>query len=729
MAEGILDGVRILDLTTGQSGPLAVRLLAEAGADVVKVEPPGGDPARARVPAGFASWNRSKRSVVLDLVDADDRRRLDELLAGADVVVHELAPAAAAALGLDEGTLASRFPQLIVASLLSFPRSHPDAELPASDLLVQARLGILDEQFGYRDGPIYLRLSPALWGSMYLLASGILARLILRARTGQVGPVATSLAQGALAPCGQFWHRFDHPNEALRFGSLRKEATWGLAPMQCTDGWALVMATRIRPSQAGFLTELGVPDDRDAIRAAVRKRSVEEIIDLCSRNDVPCTKVAEVGEALVNEQARLNGYVVELDDPVWGRSVQAASPWEVVPPSRVSSPAPALGQHDGATWEERSSAVPLGEAPPGRGPLAGLKVLDFGMFLAGPFAPQCLADLGADVIKVEATDGDRMRAMSQFYGCQRNKRDIALDLANPASREVLERLVRWADVVHHNIRRPAQVKLGIDEPSLRAMNPDIIVCHTGTYGTKGPRADWPGYDPIAQAESGWMFENGGAGNPPLWYRFGLMDHQCALSSLVATLLAIYRRETTGDATFVTASLLGAAVLTSSETLVRLDGGGVVDVAHLDAQQTGVSPYDRIAQCTDGWVALVADTEAARATVDQVGPGIGDLTVDDAVAALEAGGASAERVRENYESGFFDSEANQSSKLCVTLPSAEWGDHTMVGAYWDFGDVETVLDTSSPALGEHSIEILGELGFADDDVEKLLAAAAVVQFRP
>jgi crotonobetainyl-CoA:carnitine CoA-transferase CaiB-like acyl-CoA transferase len=137
-----------------------------------------------------------------------------------------------------------------------------------------------------------------------------------------------------------------------------------------------------------------------------------------------------------------------------------------------------------------------------------------------------MADLGADVIKVEATTGDPMRwADWPFAGCQRGKRTVALDLKSAASRPALEALVMWADVVHHNLRMPAARRLGLDSASLRSINPDLVFCHTSSYGPIGPRADWPGYDQLFQASCGWERAGAGAGNPPMWHRFGFMDHR------------------------------------------------------------------------------------------------------------------------------------------------------------------------------------------------------------
>jgi crotonobetainyl-CoA:carnitine CoA-transferase CaiB-like acyl-CoA transferase len=236
---GILDGIRIVDLTTGLSGPAATRLLAEQGADVIKVEGPGGDLVRGT--AAFATWNRSKSGVVLDIDQPEGRRQLQGLLATADVLVHGLRPSKALSVGLDAATLASSAPDLIVCTVGGFPIDHPDAERPGYDILIQARSGAMDEVWGARRGPIFLRLPVPSWATMYLVASGILARLIVRDRSGQAGPVHTSLYQGMMAVLTMLWNRAEHPTPLLTAKApLQKgtEGTPGLSMFECAcGGW------------------------------------------------------------------------------------------------------------------------------------------------------------------------------------------------------------------------------------------------------------------------------------------------------------------------------------------------------------------------------------------------------------------------------------------------------------------------------------------------------------
>ncbi len=162
MPEPLLDGIRVVDLSTGVAGPTVTMLMAEAGADVVLVEPPGGHPDRAL--PGFRTWARSKQSLVLDVESPEGRLRLDELLHGADVLVHSYGPTTAARLGLDDAAVGSRHPALVVSSVLAWPANHVDADRPVDDLLALARLGILDEQQGHRPGPVHVRFPLGSWG-------------------------------------------------------------------------------------------------------------------------------------------------------------------------------------------------------------------------------------------------------------------------------------------------------------------------------------------------------------------------------------------------------------------------------------------------------------------------------------------------------------------------------------------------------------------------------------
>ena len=755
----ILDGRRVIDCSENMAGAVAALLLGEAGADVIKVEPPGGDPTRGSL--GFVTWNRSKRSVVLDLDTEQGRADLHRLLDGADILIHTFGPAAAAARGVSDPELAARHPQLITSAILGWPAGHPSAEGPSDDLLVSARLGLCDEQRGHRDGPVFLRFPFGSWCAVYLCVIGVLARLIQRERGGAAGgPAHTSVAQGALVPTMMHWARAENPGPMFAWG-LPKDMVPSL--FECGDGvWVHLMrnadtdsplmvaafaamgdegVTAANAEFAGLATP-GYPNF-GANRVAFLTRPSTEWLEDFWTHDIPAQPAAEYGAILADAQARANGYTTEVVDPVHGRVTQAGTPFSTEPPSRVSGPAPSLGQHTeevlGQAPAPAAPAVPAPAAAPRvRAPLEGLRVLDLGNFLAGPLGPMLMADLGADVIKVEATTGDKMRHVERvFASCQRGKRGVALDLKVAAARPALEALVGWADVVHHNLRMPAARKLGLGYDALRAVNPELIYCHASSYGPRGERADWPGYDQLFQASAGWEVLGGGEGNDPMWFRFGFMDHLCAMASVVATLLAVYHRDRTGTPQLVTGSLLGGGVLTNSETFLK-DGRLVAQADPLDHEQMGLSPGYRLYALTDGWIALCAREGAqlsaacavagVRAPEELVGA-FATMPAAPTLDALRAAGVHCEPVTLDQGETFLDDPLHRALGLVTSYPHAEWGELEQVGALWSLGDLDVRLDRAPPALGEHTEEVLAEVGLDRAAIDALLAESVAVQATP
>jgi crotonobetainyl-CoA:carnitine CoA-transferase CaiB-like acyl-CoA transferase len=476
-----------------------------------------------------------------------------------------------------------------------------------------------------------------------------------------------------------------------------------------------------------------------AMDAVLRRRTRAEWLEAMWEVGMPTVPVAsQLGEALSDPQVLANDYAIAVQDPQWGATVQAGHPLLVDPPLAVRSPAPRLGEHTRAVlgserWQAREPSPATSGARPAL-PLEGLKVLDFGMFLAGPFGPQLMADLGADVVKVEAPTGDRLRGADRvFAGCQRGKRSVAIDLRVPESRPVLERLVQWADVVHHNLRMPPARLLGLGPEDVRAMNPSVIYCHVSSFGPAGPRRDWPGVDPTSQAVVGWMQEGAGPGNPARWYRIGMTDDQCAISSVIAVLLALRRRAETGEGMDVRASILGTAVLTTSETLLLPDGS-IAPYPRMDDDQTGIGPGYRIYEGADGWVAVAALDDATRArlravagaaTDDAIEAGVRTRAVDELLGALAGAQVPAERVQVAHEEAFFDSELNRSLGMTAAYEHPVYGHTEQIGAPLQFDDLGVRTDRAVPVLGQHTAEVLAEVGVDADTIAQLARSGVLV----
>ncbi|WP_243770022.1 CoA transferase [Amycolatopsis acidicola] len=706
----VLAGLRVVELAEGIPGPFAARLLAEAGADVVKVERPGGDPARRLWPAGFATWNRSKRGT---LWDAD---RFDELLARADVLIHSLPIGEARELGLDEESLASRHPHLILGSVPAYPEGHPRADWAAADSLVQAAEGFMDEQQGNREGPVFVRMPFPSWCAAYLVASGVLARLVQRERTGTVRAMHTSVFQGALAPAALYWQRSEHLPEGLTGHTLPK--IWpdaALSIFACADGEWIQLAGAMGGwlESPPILETLAVLDKVDLYEIGVNPGNRAEWAEVFAQHDsahwiaefaeadVPCMRIRDLGDCFTEEQARVNDYVVEVDDAEIGRCLQVGPPIGTTPPSVVRSPAPRLGEHEfsdvvASFGDPRPELSRAGDALP----LEGLRALDFGSVVAGPYGAQCLADLGADVIKVEPKGGDRGRGLTQFAGSNRGKRSVALDLKAPESQEPLRRLIESADIVLHNMRLRPAARLGIDGPGLRAVNPRVVFSHVSANGQKGPLAAYPGYDPTAQALTGWERANAGEGQPPNWLRNSILDVQAGLSATVGALLQLFQREHTGVVGDAATSLLAVGMTMASEVALPVSGERL-PVDRIDAEQTGISPWHRIVPARDGWVAIAALTEEERERLDGVDL---DRTAGALLAALEEAGVPATRVTLDRMDAFFDDPVHRELGVSRSLRTKGYGALDVVGGFWS----ACRSGESVPALGEHTAEVLDEL---------------------
>jgi len=740
---GVLEGVRVVDLGRYRACAEAALLLAELGAEVVKirlVQEQGCGLSAVQA----AIWDRSKAVIDIDLGDAQERERVNQFIASADVVLQDRTPFEMKALGLDEASLCAGRNDLIFATIGSWPASHVNADRPVDDVLVLAEAGILDEQEAVgRDGPVFLGFPLGSTHAAFLSAIGVIARLIRRHESNVGGAVATSLLQGALLPMMMYWERAAKPTASVAKG-MPKQTPQPL--YECQDGkWMHVMGDPGRaPLVRSMLDEMGpenirAANDRHygqrpvvlpnlgAFAHIFRQRPRDVWLEELWRSDVPVQPVTETGALFYDEQARASGYVAEVATKAFGPTLQAAVPVQLTPPVRVKAGA------EVPDWELRSSsAADASGAPAPRRPLEGMKVLDFGSYLAGPLAAMLLADLGADVIKVESLGGEPMRHVEwAFNACQRGKRTIALDLANPRAAEVIARLVREADVVHHNQRMPTARKLGIDYESLKKINPRLVYTHVSAYGPQGPRKDWPGYDQLFQAASGWEIEAAGEGNSPTWLRFGMMDHLAALASLFGTMGALYHRQQTGEGQQVAASLLGASLFTL-DTAADAQGG-LLPYPKVDRHQFGFSPTRRIYQCADGWLAVSSDGEDALSRVlaaaacnnlAALEAWLGSREIAAGIKLFAQAGIPSVKVALANKNAFFDDPQNRAAGLLAAYPHPVYEKLEQIGGLWDFGDLDLALETAPPVVGQHTREILSEIGLAPHEIDDLLRQGVV-----
>jgi len=808
----VLQGIRVLDLSSGIAGPIAGMMLADHGADVIKIEPPGGDPWRSM--PGAAAWLRGRRSAVLDLRTRTDRDALLALSRSADVVLESFSPGVTTRLGIDAGALLGQNPRLVYCSITGYGHHPVHGERPGYDALVAARLGLLHEQRGHMGGPIPFingdgpflpelpipegmapgspRSGPIFtftpWPSLcaaYLATTGISAALYARHHTGRGQHVETSLLQAALTLTASKWQRAEH-SDAPRYRTwiYDERATKGF--FQCSDGrWIQNWVPNpkfVLSSADGEVLKFRsgvnrVRDDPDRVppdsenivvlahyfpemAAAIARFASDDWVRVAAEAGVPLQLVRSPAEALQDPTLLAEGAVVDVDHPEFGPLRQVGVLYGLSrTPGRVQGPVPKPGEHTDEIRREaaRPAAPQLASSEDAvhPAPLSGVTVLDLGFAVAGPFGTQVLADLGADVIKVNATRDPWWHASHIAYGANRGKRSICIDLKTDEGLSVLHRLVESADVVHSNMRRDALRRLQCDEESLRRVNPNIIYCHTRGFD-RGPRSDSPGNDQTGCSLAGVTFEDGAVedGGQPFWSLTSMGDSGNGFLSAIGVIQALLHRAVTGEAQTVDTSILNAGLLAASMTSVGADGTALPG-PHLDGMQLGLTALYRLYETADGWLCIaVVDDHQWRSLLDVLG--LGHLASDvrfadpgaragndhqlwdllepvfrqrpaaEWFAALDQRQVPCEIADPEFAKMVFDDPDMRALGLVVTQQHPKLGRFEHFGTTIDFSDTPGKIWGPPPVVGQHTREIMVEYGYSDDEIAKLVAAAAVFE---
>jgi crotonobetainyl-CoA:carnitine CoA-transferase CaiB-like acyl-CoA transferase len=387
--------------------------------------------------------------------------------------------------------------------------------------------------------------------------------------------------------------------------------------------------------------------------------------------------------------------------------------------------------------------------------LEGVRLIDFGQYLAGPFGPMVIGDLGADVIKVEPVTGDGMRMAGQpFFGCQRGKRSLALDLKKERGHEIALELVARADIVHHNMTAGVAVRLGIGYEDCKRVKPEIVYCNTWAYGLVGPLAHFGGLDPLYQASAGLEYEQGPVreGNAPNYLRFGMTDTANAMLSVVGCLAALYHQRVSGEGQELWTSLLDGGSMFASDAL--LVDGEAVPRPRLDKAQTGTDALYRLYETQEGWLQIAA-LEDAQWVALCAALGDAGLASDPRFATRAARAENRRQLESLLEPRFLTRTAIVWSRWfdAAGIPNevaidpkagervlfdgdnerlgmvAEY-DHPLLGRMRQFGSVIDFSETPGeisgppPMVGEHTVEILEWLGYSQADMDELKAEGVV-----
>jgi crotonobetainyl-CoA:carnitine CoA-transferase CaiB-like acyl-CoA transferase len=725
----ILERARVVDLTLGIAGAYAAKLLTDLGADVVVAEPEGGHPLRARDPGLWDYLRTSQRS-------ATDG---DAWLTTADVVL----------VGEDGPPRGAPAPPVLV-SVTAVGHGGPDDGLVLPEEVLQARSGSLSAK-GHADRPPL-----TIGGSLGEYVTGAFAALgattawCRASRTGVPEVVDVSMLEAMQQTF------VTAPTLMARFpGGFMRSWRWVMIPGNepTADGRFVGITTVTTQQWISLLRAMGredlVADEElhtmlgrglraDEVHSLLRgwttSLTADEVVARCVEARVPAAIVGN-GEELprFDQLAARAVYVEQPVDEPGERWIRPRAPFRFHGSGdRVLAPAPRHGASDGEAWRgTHAPGVDVHAVPAwtGERPLAGLRVVDFTAFWAGPFATAWLAALGADVVKVESVqrpDGIRFSAAlrphqdPRFYEqsvlfavSNLGKRGITLDLGHPDGIGLARRLVAGADVVAENFTPRVLDGFGLSYDDVRAIRPDVVMLRIPAFGLSGPWRDRPGFAQTMEQLTGMAWRTGYDGGPPI-IPGGVVDPLVGTHAALALVAALEHRSRTGEGQLVEVPLVEVATAVTADQVIRRSR---------DGELLGRRGEHGVHRCAgdDEWVAV----DEASDPLDTVARAAWCATrdADRAARELREQGVPAAAMVRAFETlddpqlrarGFFETVDHP---IVGPHEYPTWPMRLSAGPYrWWTGP--------APLLGQHNDEVLRELGVDDAELVRLRGARVI-----
>ncbi len=770
----MLESVRVLDCSTGISGAYCTKLLADAGADVVKVEPAGGDPMRRFTAshqqlgdadgALFRFLHTSKRSVV-------DQGQIGDMLAGCDVVVESGE--------LDVDDVRARHPGLVVLSITPYGRSGPFAGRASTEFTLQAECGSTGAR-GRPDGPPLHaggRIGEWVAGTYAAVAAVGALRSARRDGVGEHVDVSTLACMSVTmntytSVFAEFlgWPEMRGPVRTIEIPSIEPTSDGyvgfcTITGQQFRDFLLLIERADLL-DDTDFASHLGrtrrMHEALEVIHTWTTKHTTDEIIELASLMRIPVALIGN-GESVTQfEHFVQRGTFVQHPG---GDFVQPRVPYRIsgLTP-RSFSPSPSVGEHTGTVHWPRRAAHPetMDEHARRKLPLHGIRVVDFTAFWAGPAATHMLAALGADIVKIESIQHpDGMRFASTrppnvdqwwewgpvFHGANSNKRAITLDMNSPGGFDLARRLIEVSDAVVENFTPRVIENFGLTWDTVHTINRSAVMVRLPAFGLGGPWRDRPGFAQTMEQISGMAWVTGLRDGPPLIPR-GACDPLAGMHAVLALLIALEQREHDGEGRLVEVTMVEAALNAAAEQVIERSAYGALLAR--DGNRGPVAAPQNLYACAgeEEWLALAVatdeqwqslrrvlgdpewardpelDTDAGRRArhdlIDaQLASWCASRPVDDLVDALVAARVPAASVVSPREIAHHPQLRHQ--RLFETLEHPVVGRHELPSIPFRFASrgEEPWLQRPAPTVGQHNDEVLREvLGLTGDELAHL-----------
>ncbi|NOJ44642.1 CoA transferase [Bradyrhizobium australiense] len=788
----VLSHLRVVEIGSSAATSYCARLFSDFGADVQKVESPAGDPFRRSAPltprgqsAWFAFLNFNKSSIVIDRTEPDASARLSALIEGCDILVDGRDIDSSDCPPVDMATIRNRHPKLVYLEASWFGREGPYAEFAATDSTVRALAGLV-KLLGPAEGPplhapdFQTGILAGLWGFIAAASSLVRRRHGGAGRSWSLSVFESSLAVGEflmLEACarGNVMHRIGLNRFCLAF-------PWGIYDTK--KGWVGVSVET--PAQwRAFCDMLGLFDLRDdpglvvgedrwchleeiegQLIPRLKTRTALEWFAEGLKRKIPIVSVPEICSLLQDTEKKLRGAIVPvlLGDEE-GFTVGSAHQLRMTPPLRGGKvPAPGEQQVLARSQRHLISPAAAGSCCSGADlpPLHGIRIIDFTMGWAGPLCTRTLADLGADIIKIEAiqypdwwrgvdkrqayVDGKMYEKNARFCTMNRNKRGITLDLTRPQGVDLAKRLLAGADIAIDNYSVDVLPKLGLGYDVVREINPRLVMMSMSAFGADSIYRDCRAYGSTLEQGSGLPGVIGNHDGPPVMSHVALGDPVGGLNGCAAVLVALLHANSTGQGQFIDLAQIECMMPFAAPWIILHSVDGMPPRRYGNRHPQFV-PHGTF-RCTgqDNWIVLaVTDEDMWRRLALLIGRP--DWAEDASLRPAEARRVIEDVIEKEIAAWMLTRDADQAmselqavkvaagvARLPIDLlrdrhlksrtflqevERAFIGRHPHPSMPIREGEAPYPIRTAAPTLGQHNREILSELlRLSDTEIEEL-----------